>query len=111
MNIPRPHWPSRIKPVYLFVLFLFTGVVFVLMPAAVIAPAAVFLFLHYRTKCAGCVLAALSWLLYGIWEYGMYTRTLCSGECNIRVDLFIAWTILAITSSKVINGYILNRNA
>ena len=32
---------------------------------------------------------ALLWLAYSGYEYLMYKRVLCSGECNIRVDLLL----------------------
>ena len=42
--------------------------------------------------------AALAWLLYLPYEYGMKWRLLCSGECNIRVDLLVLYPALAILS-------------
>ena len=38
------------------------------------------------------------WLLYGVYESLMYARILCSGECNIRVDLLLIYPILLIVS-------------
>ena len=40
--------------------------------------------------------AGLIWLLYGLYEWGMQRRWLCSGECNIRLDLFIIYPLLLI---------------
>ena len=34
------------------------------------------------------------WALYALYEYLMYRRVLCSGECNIRVDLLIIYPML-----------------
>ena len=34
---------------------------------------------------------ALLWLAYSGYEYLMYKRVLCSGECNIRVDLLLIY--------------------
>lgn len=34
------------------------------------------------------------WIGYGIYEYLMQIRVLCSGECNIRVDLLLIYPIL-----------------
>ena len=31
------------------------------------------------------------WALYAVYEYLMYTRVLCTGECNIRVDLMLIY--------------------
>jgi hypothetical protein len=38
------------------------------------------------------------WLLYGAYESLMYARILCSGECNIRVDLLLIYPILLIVT-------------
>ena len=34
------------------------------------------------------------WILYGVYEYLMQIRVLCSGECNIRVDLLLIYPVL-----------------
>jgi formate hydrogenlyase subunit 3/multisubunit Na+/H+ antiporter MnhD subunit len=34
------------------------------------------------------------WLLYAVYETGMKQRWLCSGECNIRVDLLLIYPVL-----------------
>lgn len=34
------------------------------------------------------------WLLYSLYELGMKRRWLCSGECNIRVDLLLIYPVL-----------------
>ena len=36
------------------------------------------------------------WLLYALYEFGMKRRWLCSGECNIRVDLLLISPLLWI---------------
>jgi hypothetical protein len=36
------------------------------------------------------------WILYGVYEFLMQIRVLCSGECNIRVDLLLIYPILLI---------------
>jgi hypothetical protein len=44
-------------------------------------------------------ITALCWLLYGGYggyEFLMKTRVLCSGECNIRVDLLLIYPVLTI---------------
>ena len=40
--------------------------------------------------------AGIMWLLYAVYEYGMQRRWLCSGECNIRVDLLLIYPVLLI---------------
>lgn len=34
------------------------------------------------------------WLLYAAYETGMKWRWLCSGECNIRIDLLVIYPVL-----------------
>ena len=34
------------------------------------------------------------WLFYAAYETGMKERWLCSGECNIRVDLLVIYPVL-----------------
>jgi hypothetical protein len=40
------------------------------------------------------LLTALGWCVYAVYEYLMYRRVLCSGECNIRVDLLLIYPVL-----------------
>jgi hypothetical protein len=40
------------------------------------------------------VAAGLAWLLYAVYEVGMKQRWLCSGECNIRIDLLLFYPVL-----------------
>jgi hypothetical protein len=41
-----------------------------------------------------CLFSGFLWILYDIYEYVMYTRILCSGECDIRVDLLLIYPLL-----------------
>jgi hypothetical protein len=36
------------------------------------------------------------WLLYAGYETGMQQRWLCTGECNIRIDLLVIYPVLFI---------------
>jgi formate hydrogenlyase subunit 3/multisubunit Na+/H+ antiporter MnhD subunit len=40
--------------------------------------------------------AGIAWLLYAVYETGMQRRWLCSGECNIRVDLLLIYPLLLV---------------
>lgn len=42
------------------------------------------------------VATGIVWLLYAVYETGMKQRWLCTGECNIRVDLLLAYPILLV---------------
>jgi hypothetical protein len=37
---------------------------------------------------------AAAWGLYAVYEYLMHERILCSGECNIRIDLLLIYPLL-----------------
>jgi hypothetical protein len=50
---------------------------------------------HRRTATTVGVL----WLPYAVYELGMKLRWLCSGECNIRVDLLLIYPVLLIASA------------
>jgi hypothetical protein len=40
------------------------------------------------------IVAGVFWLLYAAYETAMRLRWLCSGECNIRVDLLLIYPLL-----------------
>jgi hypothetical protein len=50
-------------------------------------------YLHRRTLTG----IGIIWMLYAAYETGMHRRWLCSGECNIRIDLLIIYPVLALT--------------
>lgn len=43
-------------------------------------------------------IAAVLWAAYGVYEYLMYARILCTGECNIRVDLLLIYPLLLLAT-------------
>lgn len=47
-----------------------------------------------RSKVAA--VSALLWAAYSGYEYLMLTRVLCTGECNIRVDLLLMYPLLLV---------------
>ena len=71
---------------------------FIQWPLAALVPAALFGigFLVRRRILAGIVGGL--WLAYAIYESLMKARVLCSGECNIRVDLLLITPVLWILS-------------
>lgn len=64
--------------------------------------AAIFLILSRSAQRKMPTTAAISWLLYGVYEYLMHFRVLCSGECNIRVDLLLIYPFLLLLSIAAI---------
>ena len=72
--------------------------IFIEYPLLAVLPAIAFLGLYRITRRPFVVVVALAWLLYGIYEYAMHERILCSGECNIRVDLLAIYPALVVAS-------------
>ena len=55
-------------------------------------------------------ISAVVWLAYAAYEVTLYLRLLCSGECNIRVDVLLifpgllivgAWSVFAAMRSRL----------
>jgi hypothetical protein len=42
--------------------------------------------------------AAIAWGGYAVYEWMMKLRILCTGECNIRVDLLLIYPVLLVIS-------------
>jgi hypothetical protein len=65
-------------------------------PALALVPAG-FLLLMFATSRNRLALAAgIIWALYCLYEYAMKYRILCTGECNIRIDLFVIYPALTL---------------
>jgi hypothetical protein len=62
--------------------------------AAVIGITLVGLGWRARRRVASGV--GIGWLLYSLYEFSMKQRWLCSGECNIRIDLLLIYPVLVI---------------
>jgi hypothetical protein len=71
---------------------------FIQSPLLALLPALLFLALYRLLRRRSALFAACAWLLYAVYELGMSKRWLCSGECNIRVDLLLIYPLLALTS-------------
>jgi hypothetical protein len=61
-------------------------------------PAALFLGAARIARSRLALATAAVWLAYALYEYGMKRRWLCSGECNIRVDLLVLYPVLVVLS-------------
>lgn len=69
-------------------------VAFQAQPWLALFPALLFAALGALSRRRLILSTALLWLLYAGYEFGMKTRLLCSGECNIRVDLLLLGPLL-----------------
>ncbi len=74
------------------------GLAFIVAPFLALVPTIIFIFIYKRSKCWPVLLAAILWGIYAIYETGMYLRILCTGECNIRIDLLIIYPLLIFVS-------------
>jgi hypothetical protein len=62
-------------------------------------PAALFLAAYRARRRPLVMVAGVAWLAYVPYEYAMLRRWLCSGECNIRVDLLLVYPALVLISA------------
>ena len=74
-----------------------------------LVPAALFFYLHSVFRARLILVTAISWLAYVPYEYGMKLRLLCTGECNIRVDLLLIYAVLVALSLASAVVFALNR--
>ena len=57
-------------------------------------PALVLAALYARTRDPVVRVASGAWGVYAAYEYLMQWGVLCSGECNIRIDLLVLYPVL-----------------
>jgi hypothetical protein len=74
------------------------GLVFITAPLIAILPAVLFGWFYLKTKKGINLIVALLWGAYAIYEYAMKLNFLCSGGCNIRVDLLLLYPLLLMTT-------------
>ncbi len=67
-------------------------------PVGAVLVGLLFIRLFVKLKQLICVLTGIAWIGYAVYEYLMYARVLCTGECNIRVDLLFIYPALLILS-------------
>lgn len=73
-------------------------------------PAALFFVVAYirRSRFAGA--AGIVWVMYTLYEFGMRARILCSGDCNIRLDLLVIYPTLVVLSLAAVIAIFIVRN-
>ena len=57
------------------------------------------------------VVVGIIWLLYAAYETAMRLRWLCTGECNIRVDLLLIYPLLLATTAVAIVNLLRTRRS
>lgn len=73
-------------------------VIFIIAPWLAFVVSLAFLFLYRLARFPLIGGTSAAWALYGAYEYLMYFRILCSGECNIRLDLLLIYPALMLLS-------------
>jgi hypothetical protein len=73
-------------------------------PVFAAVPGAFFLAAWWMSRRRAVLAASVAWLLYGVYETGMRLRWLCSGECNIRVDLVLIYPALLFLSVAAVGA-------
>lgn len=74
-------------------------------PWLVLIPIALFFFIGFAAKARFATITAILWLFYGVYEWLMYARILCSGDCDIRIDLLFIYPILLLASLATLIVY------
>ena len=72
-------------------------------------PAGFMAALYWISRRRVILVAAGFWFCYLPYEWGMKLRILCSGECNIRVDLLIIYPALLLVSLAAIFTFLRER--
>lgn len=67
--------------------------------------AALFGLLFTASKSRWALAAGILWLVYAAYEYAMKYRILCSGDCNIRIDLLAIYPALLLLSVAGLLGF------
>jgi hypothetical protein len=80
--------------------------IFVEYPALAAALGVLFLACYWMSRRPMIAAASVAWLVYSGYEAAMRLRWLCSGECNIRVDLLLIYPVLLVISVVALIGFI-----
>jgi hypothetical protein len=80
-------------------------------PTLALIPAGLLATLYWISRRKVILVAAGSWFCYLPYEWGMKLRILCSGECNIRVDLLLIYPLLLLFSLVAIFTFLRDRLA
>ena len=78
-------------------------------PMLALIPAGFMAALYWISRRRVILVAAASWFCYLPYEWGMKLRILCSGECNIRVDLLLIYPVLLLVSLAAIFTFLRER--
>ena len=84
---------------------------FIEYPALAALLGVLFLAVYWKVRRRVIAIAAVAWLGYSGYETAMRLRWLCTGECNIRVDLLLIYPVLLVISIAAVVALIRSRRA
>jgi hypothetical protein len=76
----------------------FWGSIFIPHPYIALIPAIIFGLFYFRSKNKTILAATLLWFLYAVYEELHLLRIICSGECNMRIDLLLIYPVFFVLS-------------
>src|ERR1041384_4735658 len=76
----------------------FLGSVFIPRPWLALGPGLLFGLFYVVIRRRFLVITAAVWVAYAVYEYTLYRRWLCSGECAMGVDLLLIYPVLVLFS-------------
>lgn len=79
---------------------------FIEFPLLAAALGLLFLVLYGLTRRMVGLAAAIAWLAYAAYEMAMKLRILCTGECNIRVDLLLIYPMLLLLTVAALVSFV-----
>lgn len=86
------------------ILFKWMGI-FAGYPWLILIPIALFAIIALLARARFAFIVTLLWVVYGIYEWLMFARILCSGDCNIRMDLLFIYPVLLLLSLTTLIVY------
>lgn len=81
------------------------GDFFLTKPWLGLIPAIAFCLLNWHKRSRWLLMSGVFWLVYTIYEFAMFLRLICTGECNIRVDLILIYPLLLFVSTVALLIY------
>lgn len=78
--------------------FKMMGALFLPFPLFAIVPALLFGGLFAVRKKPIFLVSSLLWFAYLVYEYSIYLKLICSGDCNIRVDILLIYPLLLVVT-------------
>ncbi|MGR9044569.1 MAG: YqaA family protein [Gammaproteobacteria bacterium] len=99
VNLSDRSWriPQDLSNVHIMIPMEFMSF-FIIFPIGALLIGCIFLVIAMIRRRVIPYITAGLWFLYGIYEGLMYARVLCTGECNIRVDLLLIYPVLILAS-------------